>query len=334
MAGRRRTNQADIAERLGISVSTVSRALASDIGISETVRRDVQRVARMLGYKAKHTPAAASGDKRAVALVPLGSATSGLSGFYFGIVEGMRTQAAETGMSLDVRLVNERTVTLDMIKRQIVQSNAGGVLLAGIDAWAEFVDWSIEAEVPAVLVNGSDPQMRVSSVAPANFYGAFMATQRLIDAGHRKILHYGQRHRPTLLQRQRGFEAAIRANPGTEGTFVHNAEVPSREMLADLLAGKHDVTAIFCWNDIAAVEMLESLFESENPLHRSFSIIGFDDLPIAGMATPRLSTIRVDREAIGRGAIRVLQQHLDGEIAVQQLEIGVALVEGETVFPL
>ena len=53
---------------------------------------------------------------------------------------------------------------------------------------------------------------------------------------------------------------------------------------------------------------------------------------MAGMTTPRLSTIRVDREAIGRGAVRLLSQHMDGETAVQQLEIGVSMVDGETVF--
>ena len=334
MSIRRRSSQADIAARIGVSVSTVSRALANDSGISELVRRDVQRVARSLGYKSKHAPAAAAGGNRAVALVPLGSATSGLSGFYFGIVEGMRAQAAEVGMALDVRLINEHTVTLDLIARQIVQADAGGVLLAGIDAWDELVAWSAEVGIPAILVNGSDPQMRLSSVAPANFYGAFMATQRLIDAGHRRILHYGQRPRPTLLQRQRGFEAAIAASPGAEATIVHNADVPGREMLADLLSGRHDVTAVFCWNDIVAVRMLESLYGSGASLHESFSIIGFDDLPIAGMATPRLSTIRVDREAIGRAAIRLLQQQWVGETAVQQIEIGVSMVAGETVFPL
>jgi DNA-binding LacI/PurR family transcriptional regulator len=334
VAQQKRANQTDIAERLGVSVSTVSRALANEIGISDAVRRDVQRMARTLGYKSKHNTSAAGGDKRAVALVPLGSATSGLAGFYFGIVEGMRAQAADAGMMLDVRLVNESTVTLDMIKRQAAQSDAGGVLLAGIDAWDELLAWSAETAVPVVLVNGSDPQMRVSSVSPANFYGAFMATQRLIDAGHTRIMHYAQKHRPTLLLRQRGFQAAIAANPGTVGTVVYNADVQSQQLLADLLAGKHDVTALFSWNDIAAVEILESLYGGDKSISPDFSIIGFDDLPIAAMTTPRLSTIRVDREAIGRGAVRLLQQHMDGETAPQQLEIGVTMVPGETVFSI
>ncbi len=333
MTPTRRANQGDIAEKLGVSVSTVSRALANEIGISPAVRREVLRMALTLGYKSKHAVAVAS-DKRAVALVPLGGAMSGLSGFYFGIVESMKTAAAEAGMLLDVRLVNESAVTLDLIKRQIVQADANGLLLAGIDAWDELAAWCSEANVPAVLVNGSDPQMRLSSVAPANFYGAFLATQRLLDAGHRRILHYTHQYRPTILQRQRGFEAAIAAMPGAVGTIVNTAERATADLLADLLAGKHDVTALFSWNDIAAVEMLEGLYGGDRSLPANFSIIGFDDLPIASVATPRLSTVRVDREAIGRGAVRLLVQHMEGERAVQQLEIGVSLVAGETVFPV
>jgi len=327
----KRANQADIAERLGVSVSTVSRALANEIGISDAVRRDVQRMARTLGYRSKHIIGMPAGDKRAVALVPLGGATSGLSGFYSGIVEGMRAQAAEAGMVLDVRLVNESVVTLEMIRKQITQADAGGVLLAGIDAWDELTQWCGQENIPVVLVNGSDPKMRFSSVSPANFYGAYQATQRLLDAGHRRILHYTHRYRPTILQRQRGFEAAIAATPGAVGTIVNTVERKTSELLADLLDGKHNVTALFCWNDIAAVEMLEGLYGPDSTLPPSFSIVGFDDLPIAGMATPRLSTVRVDREAIGRGAVRLLALHMEGEAAILQLETGVTQVAGETV---
>lgn len=329
----RRASQSDIAEHLGVSVSTVSRALADEIGISDAVRRDVRRMARTLGYKSKHS-AGPSRGKRIVALMPLGSATSGLSGFYFGIVEGMRAQAAEAGMVFDVRLVNESVVTLELIEKQLSLTDGKGLLLTGIDAWDGLVQWSEESNCPVVLVNGADPKMQISGTAPANFYGAFMATQRLIDAGHRQILYYGQKHRATLLQRQRGFQAAIAANPGVMGKVVYNSERPTAQLLAELLTGIHDVTAVFSWNDIAAVEMLEGLYAADSPLGKGFSIIGFDDLPIAGMATPRLSTIRVDREAIGRSAVRLLMQQMDGERAVQQVETGVSMVDGETVFSI
>lgn len=106
------------------------------------------------------------------------------------------------------------------------------------------------------------------------------------------------------------------------------------DLLADLLAGKHDVTALFSWNDIAAVEMLDALYAPDSPMPKGFSIIGFDDLPLAGMATPRLSTMAVDRESIGRGAVRLLDQHMDGEATVQQLETGVTTIAGETVFAI
>lgn len=334
MPSSKRASQADIAEKLGVSVSTVSRALANEIGISEAVRRDVQRVARTLGYRSKHPPVSAHLDKRALALVPLNSAVGSLASFYHGIVEGMRAQAEEAGMLLDVRLVNEDMVTLDFIQRQVNKSGAGGLILAGIDPDDDLALWAEETETPVVLANGNDPKMRFSSVSPANFYGAFQATQQLIDAGHRRILHYTFDLRPTILQRRRGFESAIAANPGVEGVVVKSNENSGKALLADLLAGKYDVTAVFCWNDSVAVSMVEALLGPDSPMPKGFSIMGFDDLPIAGMANPRLSTVRVDREAIGRGVVRLMSNQMEGERAVQQLEIGLTLVDGETVRPL
>lgn len=327
----RRPNQADIAARLGVSVSTVSRALANEAGISEAVRLDVHRIARTLGYRNKHVAPAGGFNRRAVALVPLGSATSGMSGFYVGIVEAIRLEAAASGLDLDVRLINERAVTLDLVKRHLSQAAANAVLLAGIDPWEDLVAWCGENDVHAVLVNGSDPFMRMSSVSPANFYGAYMATKYLIDAGHRRILHYTHLFRPTIRERCRGFEAAVAEHPGAEGVVVTMDVCKTPELLDDILAGRHGVSALFCWNDIAAVEVINGLHAEGVVLPPHFSIIGFDDLPLAGMTAPRLSTVRVDGTAIGRGAVRLLMQHMDGETAIQQLEIGVSLVRGGTV---
>ncbi|GHA32280.1 LacI family transcriptional regulator [Devosia pacifica] len=329
----RRPNQADIAAELGVSISTVSRALANEAGISESVRLDVQRVARALGYRSKHLAASVSLARRAVALVPLGSATSGISGFYVGIVEGMRAEAANSGMHLDVRLINESMITLDFIKQMLGQLQADSILLAGIDPWDDLTDWCKEAGIKVILVNGVDPLMRFSSVAPANFYGGYMATKRLIDAGHRRILHYTHgKLRPTILQRKRGFEAAIADNPDVEGIIVNSEDYSTSQLLHEIVAGTHGATALFSWNDIAAIEMIEGLHGEDLRLPPNFSIIGFDDLPLASMTSPRLSTIRVDREAMGRAAIRLLHESMDEETSVRHLQIGLSLVPGGTVY--
>lgn len=327
----KRLNQTDIAERLGISVSTVSRALASESGISPAVRDDVRQLARTLGYRSKRAGATLL-DRRVSAFVPLGGATSGLSGFYFGIVEGMRTAAAHAGMSLDVRLINESALSLETMKRQVKELGATGLLLAGVDASHEMVAWCADEDLPVVLVNGSDPGMRLSSVSPANFYGAFAATRRLLDHGHRDVIHYTQPARPTIMERMRGFEAAVASVAGVTGTVISSVDVPRAEFTARLIAGDYEATALFLWNDIVAVQVLEAL--SGAGLEGRFSIVGFDDLPIASLATPRLSTMHVDRDAIGAAAIRLLRQQLEGDRSVQQLEIGVTAVQGETIHSL
>ena len=112
----RRPNQTDIASRLGVSVSTVSRALANEEGISEAVRRDVQRMARTMGYRSKHMPGLRAMDRRVVALVPFANATGGLSSFYVSILDAMRSEARACGLDLDVRVISERTVNLDLIQ--------------------------------------------------------------------------------------------------------------------------------------------------------------------------------------------------------------------------
>src|SRR5690606_31496874 len=136
----KRLSQADIAERLGISISTVSRALADESTISLPVRQEVRQLARSLGYRGKRTGGRLI-DRSVCALVPLGGATSGLSGFYFGIAEGMREAADQAGMALDVRLIDEHSVSIDLMRRYVTDSGASALLLAGVDATDELVAW-------------------------------------------------------------------------------------------------------------------------------------------------------------------------------------------------
>src|ERR1044072_4150686 len=91
----RRPRQADIATLAGVSVSTVSRVLANEPGISETVRRQILKVAAEHGYPVKSATEAVAGG---LALIASDGLTGGLSVFYEAIVDGLRAGAADAGM--------------------------------------------------------------------------------------------------------------------------------------------------------------------------------------------------------------------------------------------
>lgn len=305
----RRLRQADIAAQAGVSVSTVSRVLANEPGISEDVRVEILKVANDLGYPLKAGAAAAP---RALALIASNGVTGSLSAFYQGIVDGLRSEAAEQGMSFDIRLVNEAKATPQAVGEHMQSVGAQGLFLVGIDPCQALAEWLVESRTPVVLVNGVDPQLRFDGVSPPNFFGAFAATRMLLDAGHRRILHLTGSHRHTIRERVRGFEAAVASVDSGHARvirlpFANNSSAEAHEATLAALAEDEGFTAAFCMNDFIAVGVLEAVTELGRRVPDDFAIIGFDDLPCADMANPRLSTMRVDRAALGREAVAMMQ---------------------------
>jgi len=304
----KRFRQADIAARAGVSISTVSRVLANEPGISEDVRRQIIKVASELGYPLK---AAARSAPGALALIASHGVTGGLSVFYEGIVEGLRSEAAAEGMPFDIRLVREAKATPDAVREHMESIGARGLFLVGIDPSEVLSAWLAESRTPVILVNGTDPELRFDGVSPSNFFGAYAATRRLIDAGHRRILHLTGSHRQTIRERIRGFEAAV-ASAGGEARVIHlpfatNASIEAHEATLAAIAEDAGFTAAFCMNDFVAVGVLEAVTEAGRRVPEDFAIVGFDDLPCAEMANPRLATMRVDRVALGREAVAMMQ---------------------------
>jgi len=304
----RKFRQADIATRAGVSVSTVSRVLANEPGISDDVRRQILKVASELGYPLKAGNQAGPG---VLALIASDGVTGGLSVFYEGIVEGLRSNAAECGIPFDIRLVREDRTTTEAVRDLMAAAGAKGLFLVGIDPADTLRAWLEESRTPVVLVNGTDPLMRFDGVSPANFFGAYAATNRLLASGHRCIVHLTGSHRHTLRERARGFEAAIGATNGATGRIIRlsfhtSAIAEARAATIAALAEDPDVSAAFCMNDFIAVGVLEAVTESGRRVPEDFAIVGFDDLPCARMTDPPLATMRVDRVAIGREAVGLM----------------------------
>ena len=328
----RTANQIDLARAAGVSISTVSRALSNSPGISAELRSRIHQLAQDLGYRARGE--GASGPRTIRTYVTANLVTGGLVQFYNAVMEGLTRAATAAGLELDVRLIQDESLDPSRMDRDDEVGLASGTMLVGIDPTPKIVA-RFEANRRVVLVNTFDPLMQFDCVGPNNFYGSALGTQMLLDAGHRSLLHIRDHLRPTTFQRHLGFESAVAATPGAKSMVLdsHGAvEVIMQQAVQRRKAQDTDWTGIFCVHDLAAIRMIHALESAGFRVPQDISVVGFDDLPAAAMMSPRLSTVRVNCQAIGEQAIALMLRRLaEPNCAALQVECSVTPVPGGTV---
>ena len=328
----RSANQLDVARAAGVSVSTVSRALSNQPGISDEIRVKITKLAQELGYRARGEAGQAARIIRAY--VTGNAVTGGLVPFYNAIVEGLNAAAATAGLILEIRLIQDRVLDPRRFDRDAEEASAAGTMLVGIDPSPE-IAIRLLAQKRVVLVNTFDPEMRFDCVGPNNFYGGALATNMLLSAGHRSVLHVRDHLRPTTFQRHVGFQSAVAMCEGARG-LVADAPDAQEAILVELVRQRKaqvtDWTGVYCVHDLAAIRLIHALEAEGFRVPQDISVVGFDDLPAASMMSPRLSTVRVDCQAIGAQAIALMQRRLaDPDAGVVQAECGVSSVAGGTI---
>lgn len=332
---RTRVNQADIAQAVGVSVSTVSRVLSGAAGISERVRGEVLRAARELGHRGVVELQNTGVElKSAFLLFNEDSHQPQISSMYGLILAGLRAAAEDSGIALHFLLRNNN----EEIPEAVFARNDAGVLFVGIDPTPEAVARLSSSGVPTVLVNGLDPDLRVNAVSPANYFGGRLVARFLVERGHRRILHLSSRQRWTIRRRSEGFLQGVEDYSQGSATVstqyfprleaVHITEALNKAFNDDV----EPPTAIFCANDLLALAAVQTLQARGIDVPGDVSVMGFDDLPIADLCDPGLSTVRVDWRGMGQEAFRLLNLGLvTDKHPARQVQTGVTLVERSSV---
>ncbi|MBO9590281.1 MAG: LacI family DNA-binding transcriptional regulator [Devosia sp.] len=327
----RSANQVELARIAGVSVSTVSRALSNSRGISAELRTQILQLADQMGYRSRGS---SEPESRTIRMyVTTNAATGGLATFYNVLIDAMQTAAREAELTLEIRLSHDKALDLARLERDAGPDPVAVTLVMGIDPPDEVLS-QFGPSRPLILVNAFDPLMRFDCVAPNNYYGAYWATRRLLEAGHRSLLHVRDQHRWTTTQRERGFLAAVDDTEGAKGRVV-DIRLGDDELhtaIAERQAGTADWTGIFCVHDMAAVRVVHALEAAHFRIPQDVSVVGFDDLPAASLMTPKLSTMQVDCVAMGQEAIALVLRRLGQPNARPiQVESAVTSTEGGTI---
>jgi DNA-binding LacI/PurR family transcriptional regulator len=316
-APRRQPTLDEVAQLAGVSRSVASRALNNAPHVSRTKRQAVERAVRQLGYVPNPTARAlATRHTGAAALVVSGEDPSIFADPFFAqVIVGASAALEEADLHLMLCLAAS-----DRGRRRVEEllrsRGADGVMLMALRADDPLARTAEEAEMPVVFGGrpvGSVPQWYVDV---DNVGGAREATEYLVSRGRTRVAAIcGRMDTEAGRARYRGYRdamlaAGLRPFPPQEGDFTEPSGVAA---MAALLANHPCLDGVFASNDNMGAGALRTLREAGRQVPADVAVVGFDDLAVAQIADPPLTTVHQPITAFGREMARMLVALINGQ---------------------
>ncbi|MBE7218320.1 MAG: LacI family DNA-binding transcriptional regulator, partial [Caulobacteraceae bacterium] len=278
----------DVAREAGASVASVSRALNGLEGVKPELRARVQAAAAKLAY----TPHAGARNLSRARSDAVGVVLPDLHGEFFSeFLRGLDREASAHGLHL--LLSNIHAGPHGAIEAlHTLRGRVDGLIVMAPGAAPEHLAAHLPPSMPAILINcadanGAHPQLRSDNVS-----AAAVMTNHLLAVGRRRVVHLaGPADNVEAQEREQGYRAAM-ARAGLEprvlpGDFSEEAGAAAAN---EILADPESCDALFAANDMMALGALSALVRAGVDVPGQVAIGGFDDIPVARMITPALTT--------------------------------------------
>ena len=316
----------DIAKELGVSKSTVSKALSGAKDVSSAMRQSVLEKAVEMGYS--RLPR--SSNPLRIALFVTNMEYTKPEDFGYDLIAGFRKAAEPAGFVVEIipmTLQLQEEISYDTY---MVRENYCGGLFLGLDISQD--PWMKDFETcktPTVLYdNHVSTNPNVTYIGTNNQEGMELAVKYLKSLGHTKIGYLSYELRSYIYQRRfYAFSQAMAENglafePTMSGSAHHVSECLTQH-LPKLL--KQGCTAIVCSHDILAHSVMIHCNELGLRVPEDVSILGFDDIPLCRYTIPPLTTIRQDRMNLGKSAFYALTSQIN-HVCVSSLLLHAELI--------
>jgi LacI family transcriptional regulator len=303
----------DIANKLGIAVSTVSKGLNNASDISEETRQLVLDTAIEMGYTSKKLKA--SGSRRVCIFIE-NMDYENIEQFGYEIIVGFKLSAARRKWDVSVIPTNLTLQTTEKYDSYMLKNGYSGAFLLGFTLHDDWVKQLNKTTVPTVLLdNYIEKNVHVGYVGTDSLEGIDSAVGHLYDLGHEKIAFLnGAKNSMVSEQRRQAFiNSMIKQGLSPEEKLIqYGYYVPdcAKDHVPGFLEG--GATAIMCASDLIATGVIAEVLKHGLRVPEDISVIGFDDLPIASQLSPSLTTIRQDRTDLGKSAFLLLDGLVHG----------------------
>lgn len=297
----------DIANKLGVSVSTVSKGLNGASDISEELRQTVLDTAVEMGYSTKRSR---KEENRKLCLLIENMGYDVPGEFGYDIVLGFKQNAFKNKWDVTIVPVTPELQSQEKYDTYLLKNGFCGAFLVGFALEDEWMAQLQNTTMPTVLLdNFIERNPNVCYVGTDSYEGIAMVVSHLHNLGHKKIAFLnGSEGSLVSNQRQEAYESAmtdaglpLKKELMANGYYV--SESAKYHVPGFLKAG---ATAIICGNDLIAKGVISECDARGLRVPEDISVVGFDDIPMAEVLNPPLTTIRQERNEIGRCAYVML----------------------------
>lgn len=334
----------DIANELNISINAVSIALNNKKGVSEQTRRKIINEAEKLGYfdvEKKYIKTFANSN---LCLMIDNMYVNDL--FYCNLISRIQEYMRQKGYDMILNFFNPKSFDLPNC---IVSKKVSGIVIAGnIDY--DYIDTIYKSKIPVVLIDNLSFLSDIDSIVTNNISGTYKATDYLIKKGYSDIGFFGDiKYSSSVENRFLGYKNRIKQmlelksiNSDIDGyiasrSIISNIEKhiisnDNKSILELVNKIKHMPKAFICSNDNAAVKLMISLKNIKYKIPSDISIIGFDDISICELISPRLTTLKVDKDSMAKKTVeKLIERIYNTDKIVEVIQIGVKIVERDSV---
>ncbi len=327
---------ADVAQRAGVSTATVSRCLNAPAQVVEDTRKRVLAAVNELGYSPNFGARALAAKRTNT----VGAVIPTMDNAIFA--RGLQAFQEELGRAGITMLVASSSYRPDLEAEQIralVARGADALLLIGHDRDPDIYRFLDARGVPVLIAWAYDTSAEKPSIGFDNRRAMAELAAQVIAQGHTRLaaITAEQANNDRARERMNGLREAMQAaglSPDSLQVIeTHYSVEHGAEAMARLMAQSPQPTAVICGNDVLAVGALQQAQHMGLRVPQDISITGFDDIELARVVTPQLTTVHVPHRDMGRKAARLLTQMISGTDVTQSTELQTELRMRGTLSP-
>ena len=303
----------DIAKKAGVSIATVSYVINETKPISPQTKNRVVKTIKELNYHPSNSARSlVTGNTGNIGFILTDEHFLRTEPFYTRIFLGTEFEARNEGYYILLTSIKSDFDKKDILPRFVLNKSVDGIIIAG-KIPDSFIERLLRYKLPLVFIDYIPPTNGHPLVLIDNIQGGLLATEHLINLGHRNIAFITSSiDHPSFADRLKGYKQALENAkiPVNNHFIITSSNFTGRQagynIAKRLFSHQNDLTAVFAANDAMAIGVMHFLGTKGYKLPEDVSVIGFDDIEADLLLNPSLTTIRVPKIELGAEALKLI----------------------------